>query len=147
MSEVDKHTRSFLLPELQKIQDKKGVISDKDMQALADKFNIHPVEVYSVVTFYSFLTTKKLGKNVIRVSNCISNKMAGSDKVLRQIENVLGIKTGQTTKDKMFTLLETSCIGMCDQAPAVMVNTDLIGKVSGKKIKEILRELSLSKGK
>lgn len=135
------HFRSFLLPELEKVQDKKGFISDRDMQLLADKFNIHPVEVYAVVTFYSFLTTKKTGKNVIRVSNCISNKMSGSDKVVKSLEKELGIKLGQTTKDKKFTLLETSCIGMCDRSPAMMVNEKLVGKVSIKKIKEIINAL------
>lgn len=141
MSQVDNYSRSLLLPELQKIQDKKRFISDRDMQLLADKFNLHPVEVYAVVTFYSFLTTKKTGKNVIRVSNCISNKMAGSNKVIRHLEKLLGIKLGQTTKDKKFTLLETSCIGMCDQAPAIMVNQRLVGKASAKKINKILSDL------
>ncbi len=141
MPQISEFSRSLLLPQLQKIQDKKGFISDKDMQLLADKFGIHPVEVYAVVTFYLFLTTKKTGKNVIRVSNCISNKMAGSDRVLRLFEKNLGVKVGQTTKDKKFTLLETSCIGFCDQAPAMMVNGRLWGKITAKKIKEIISTL------
>lgn len=141
MAEASGFSRSLLLPQLQKIQDKKGFISDKDMQLLADRFNIHPVEVYAVVTFYSFLTTKKRGRNIIRVSNCISNKIAGSDRIIKLLEKRLGIKLGQTTKDKKFTLLETSCIGMCDQSPAMLVNEKLWGKVSEEKIKKIVGAL------
>ncbi len=133
-------TRSRLLPVLQSIQDKKGYISDKDMQETADMFGIHPVEVFSVITFYSFLSEKKKGKHIIRVSNCVSNVMAGSEKVVNEFEKALKIKTGQTTKDGKFTLERTSCIGMCDEAPAVMVDDKLIGNITPQKVKKIIQE-------
>jgi len=133
-------TRSQLIPILQEIQDKKGYISDKDMQAVADRLNIHPVEVFSVITFYSFLNDIKKGKHVIRISNCISNIMAGSKNIEKEFEKALKIKVGQTTKDGKFSLEETSCIGMCDQAPAIMVDEQLIGNVTAKKVKEIIKK-------
>lgn len=133
-------TRSELLPVLQEIQDRKGYVSDKDMQEVADTFGIHPVEVYSVVTFYSFLSERKEGRHIIRVSNCISNVMAGSKRVIKEFEKTLKIKVGQTTKDKRFTLERVSCIGMCDEAPAIMVDDILIGKVTSQKVKKIIRE-------
>ena len=133
--------RARLLPLLQDVQTRKGYISDADMQSIADQLGIHPVEVYSVVTFYSFFSTQKKGKHVIRVSNCVSNEMRGSEKVLKEFEKVLKIKVGDTTKDKKFTLERTSCIGMCDQAPAVMINDELVGNVSPAKVKEIILEL------
>jgi NADH:ubiquinone oxidoreductase subunit E len=139
--EVCDETRAELLPALQKIQDKKGYISDKDMQSIADEFKIHPVEVYSVVTFYSFLKDKKQGKHTIRISNCISNEMAGSNKIIKEFEKALKIKVGQTSNDKKITLELTSCIGMCDEAPAIMVDDNLVGKVTPKKVKEIIRGL------
>ncbi|MCK4519376.1 MAG: NADH-quinone oxidoreductase subunit NuoE [Candidatus Omnitrophica bacterium] len=133
-------TRSRLLPVLQSIQDKEGYISDKNMQEVADMFGIHPVEVFSVITFYSFLSEKKKGKHIIRVSNCVSNVMAGSEKVVNEFEKALKIKTGQTTKDGKFTLERTSCIGMCDEAPAVMVDDKLIGNITPQKVKKIIQE-------
>jgi len=136
--EVCDETRAGLLPVLQKVQDKKGFISDKDMQEIADRFGIHPVEVYSVVTFYSFITNKKEGKHVVRISNCISSEMAGSKKIIDEFEKVLKIKVGQTTKNGKVTLKMTSCIGMCDEAPAIMVDDELVGKVALKKVKEII---------
>ncbi len=134
-------TRSKLLCVLQEIQDKKGFISDVDMQDVADKFGIHPVEVYSVVSFYSFLTNKKKGKYIIRVSTCITCEMAGSNKLISDFEKLLKIDCGDTTKDNKFSLEKTSCIGMCDQAPAIMINDRLIGNVTKEKIKKILKEL------
>ncbi len=138
--EVCDASRSQLLPLLHAVQDKKGYIPDKDMQDIADRLGIHPVEVFSVVTFYSFFTTEKKGKNIIRVSNCVSNVMAGSEKIVKEFEKILKIKAGETTKDGKFTLERTSCIGMCDQAPSVMVNEQLVGKVTPTKVKSIVNE-------
>ena len=134
-------SRSGLIPALQEIQDKKGYISDNDMQAVADKFGIHPVEVYSVATFYSFLTPCKKGKHIIRISECISNIMAGSRKIEKEFEKALGIKSGETTKDNKITLERTACIGMCDQAPAAMIDDELVGNITAVKVKEIIKKL------
>ena len=134
-------TRTEILPVLQQIQHKKGCISDNDMQEVADRFDIHPVEVYSIVTFYSFLSVDKKGKHIIRISNCISNVMAGSEKIVKEFEKALEIKVNQTTKDKKFTLEMTSCIGMCNQSPAIMVDDKLIGNVTSQMVKNIIKEL------
>ncbi len=133
-------TRSRLLPILEEIQARKGYISDKDMQEIADRLNIHPVEIYSVITFYSFLTSEKKGKHVIRVSNCMPNEMAGSEKVIKEFEKALKIKAGQTTKNGKFTLKTTGCIGMCDRSPAIMLDDALIGDVTPALIKRIVKE-------
>lgn len=134
-------TRSRLLPVLQDIQEKKGYISDKDMQITADKFGIHPVEVYSVVTFYSFLTARKKGRHIIRVSNCISSIMAGSKRIEEEFEKLLRIKMGETTKDRKFTLETTPCIGMCDEAPAALIDDNLVGNLTPKKVRELIRNI------
>jgi NADH:ubiquinone oxidoreductase subunit E len=133
-------TRSQLIPILRKIQEKKGYISDRNMQEVASWLGIHPVEVYSVVTFYSFLTTEKKGKHIIRVSNCITSDMAGGKNIIKSFEKELGIKLGETTKDKKISLEQTSCIGMCDQAPAALIDGRLVGKLTSQKVKSIVKE-------
>ncbi|MFC1566786.1 NADH-quinone oxidoreductase subunit NuoE [bacterium] len=133
--------RSKLLPYLQNIQEQKGFISDDDMQQIADELGIHPVEVYSVATFYSFFSTREEGKNVVRVSTGISCELKGGEEVLKEFEKVLKIKEGDTTKDKKFTLKRISCIGMCEQAPAIMINDELIGNVEIKDIPKILENI------
>ncbi|MFH1664655.1 MAG: NAD(P)H-dependent oxidoreductase subunit E [Candidatus Omnitrophota bacterium] len=133
--------RSYLLEALQEIQDGEGFISDENMQKTADKFGIHPVEVYSVVTFYSFLTTEKKGRNIIRVSSCMPCVMKGSDGIVEAFEKKIGVKCGETTGDGKFTLEKTGCIGMCDKAPAVLVNDELIGPVEPGDVDKILDKL------
>ena len=131
-------TRSYLLDELQNIQSQEGYISDENMQSVADKFNIHPVEVYSIVSFYSFLSAEKKGRHIIRVSSCMPCVMKGSQNVVKAFEAALGIKCGQTTRDGEFTLEKTSCIGMCDNAPAILLDDRLIGPVKAEEVQAIL---------
>lgn len=138
-------TRAKLLPELQKIQKEKGYISDSDMQDIADEFGIHPVEVYSVVTFYAFLKTQQQGKYPIKISTCPSCECAGSKMVIEAFEKNLGIKIGETTVDGLFSLELTSCIGMCDHAPAVMVGERLVGNVTPDKVSVIISECKAGK--
>lgn len=134
-------TREMLLPILQGIQKKKGYISDKDMQEIANELDIHPVEVYSVVTFYHFLKTEKKAKHVIRISNCMPNVLGGSKKVIEEFEKALKIKVGESTKDKKISLEMTGCIGMCDEPVAIMVDDELVGKVTPKTVRKIIKDL------
>lgn len=130
--------RTALMPILQAVQRKYGFIRDFAMQKIADALNIHPVEVYGVVTFYSFLSEKPLGRFVIRLCQTISCDMAGKDSVAAQLENELGIKFGQTTGDGTFTLEWVNCIGLCDQGPALLVNDTVWTKVTPRNVLEIL---------
>jgi [NiFe] hydrogenase diaphorase moiety large subunit len=108
--------RSALLPILQDLQGIYGYLPDLVMQETAHSLGIHPVEVEGVASFYSFFRRKeKQGKYVLRLCQTISCDLAGKAKVARQLENELGIKFGETTKDGMFTLEYTNCLGMCDQ--------------------------------
>lgn len=136
--EENGHDRSSLIPVLQEVQKKYGRITSFSMQKIADLLGIHPVEVYGVVSFYSFLHNRPHGRFVIRLCQTISCEMAGKDRVARQLENDLGIKFGQTTSDGMFTLEWTSCMGMCDQGPAMMVNDQVFTKVTAEKVHNII---------
>lgn len=133
--------RSALMPILQSFQDKYGYLPDIVMQETAHALGIHPVEVEGVASFYSFFRRKEpQGKYVIRLCQTISCDLAGKAKVARQLENELGIKFGETTKDKMFTLEYTNCLGMCDQGPALMVNDRLFAHVTPDKVPQIIAD-------
>lgn len=133
--------RSALLPILQSFQEKYGYLPDVIMQETAHSLGIHPVEVEGVASFYSFFRRKSpQGKYVIRLCQTISCDLAGKSKVARQLENELGIKFGETTKDKMFTLEYTNCLGMCDQGPALMVNDRLFAHVTPEKVPQIIAD-------
>ena len=132
--------RSALMPILQEIQHKHHQISDFAMQEIARLLDIHPVEVYSVVTFYAFLKDKPQGRFVIRLCRTISCDMQGKDRVARQLQNELGVAFGQTTADGKFTLEYANCLGMCDQGPAMLVNERIFTRVTPEKVHGILAE-------
>ena len=130
--------RSALIPILQQIQINYQYITEYAMQVVADVLEIHPVEVYGVVSFYSFLDDKPRGKFIIRLCRTISCDMLGKDNVARQLENDLGIDFGQTTDDGVFTLDWASCLGMCDKGPAMLVNEQIFTHVTPEKVHDIL---------
>ena len=139
LAEEHGRERYALLPILQEVQRTAGHVSDFAMQVIADVIGIHPVEVYSVVTFYAFLThDKSQGKFVIRVCRTITCAMEGADRIARQLENDLGISFGETTPDGKFTLEWANCLGMCDQGPALLVNDVIFTKVTPDKVHDIL---------
>lgn len=130
--------RGSLLPVLQEVQKKYHQISDYAMQRIADELGIHPVEVFGVVSFYSFLHTTYKGRFVIRLCRTISCDMAGKGRVARQLENDLGIAFGETTPDGNFTLEWANCLGMCDQGPALLINDQVHTHVTPEKVHEIV---------
>ena len=132
--------RSVLIPILQRVQRKYHRISAFAMQIIADMLDIHPVEVYSVVSFYSFLNEKPNGRFVIRLCRTISCDMQEKDRVARQLENELDIRFGETTADGKFTLEWTNCLGMCDRGPAMLVNDQVFTHVTPEKVHEIIEK-------
>ncbi|MDO8683528.1 MAG: NADH-quinone oxidoreductase subunit NuoE [Armatimonadota bacterium] len=138
MAEKYGRNRSALLPILQAVQEKHHHISDFAMQEVAKMLDVHPVEVYSVVTFYAFLNTKDIGRFVIRLCRTISCDMQNKDRVARQLQNELGIEFGETTQDGNFTLEWANCLGMCDQGPAMLVNDQVFTQVTAEKVHDIL---------
>jgi NADH:ubiquinone oxidoreductase subunit E len=133
--------RSSLLQILQAIQRRHKYISDFVQQEVARAMNIHPVEVYSVISFYSFLHSKPQGRNIIRLCRTISCDMKGKDGIKSAIERELGIKFGETTKDKRITLEFTNCLGMCDQGPALIINERVYTHLNAEKAIQILNEI------
>jgi [NiFe] hydrogenase diaphorase moiety large subunit len=131
-------TRAALMPVLQDIQRKYSTVSDFAMQVVADELGIHPAEVYGVVTFYSFLHHEPRGRFQVRLCQTISCDLAAKDRVARQLENELGIRFGEATADGRFSLEWASCLGMCDQGPALLVNERVYTCVTPEQVHQIV---------
>jgi NADH:ubiquinone oxidoreductase subunit E/Pyruvate/2-oxoacid:ferredoxin oxidoreductase delta subunit len=129
-----------LLPILKKAQGKSRYISPKLMLDTAESLKLSVSDVYGVSTFYSFLSPKPLGNNVIRICKSVPCYLKGSEMILKSIEEAIGIKPGETTPDKEFSLELANCIGACDRAPAMLVNNDVHGNLTPKKIAKILKQ-------
>ncbi len=132
--------RTSLIPILQEVKKKHHHIDSHAMQVIADTLDIHPVEVHSVASFYAFLGSEPAGQFVVRLCRTILCDMNDKDRVARQLENDLGISFGETTADGKFTLEWASCMGMCDQGPAMLVNDRVYTRVTPEKIREILED-------
>ncbi|MCK5449649.1 NAD(P)H-dependent oxidoreductase subunit E [Candidatus Pacearchaeota archaeon] len=131
----------LLLNILHEVQDKEGYLSEKSLKKISVEYNIPMSKLYSVATFYTMLRTKKQGKYVIELCgspSCVLNKSREIEKFL---ERELKIEIGETSKDDLFSVYKTSCIGCCDEAPAMLVNGEPYTKLTVKRVKEILEEL------
>jgi NADH:ubiquinone oxidoreductase subunit E len=132
--------RQRLIPILQEIKRGYGHVSEYAMQVVADALDIHPVEVHSVASFYSFLGGSPAGRFVIRLCSALSCEMAGGRRVARQLENDLGIRFGETTADGRFTLERARCLGLCDQGPAMLVNERVYTQVTPAMVHQVLEQ-------
>ncbi len=133
--------RSALLTILHEIQVKHRYISEYAQQEVARHLNIHPVEVYSVISFYAFLNSEPKGRNIVRLCKTISCEMKGKAAIEKAIERELGIKIGETTKDKKFTVEYTNCLGLCDVAPAMSINDRVYTRLTPEKAVQLLNEV------
>lgn len=133
--------RSALLPVLQHIQRKHNYISDFAQQEVAALLNIHPVEVHSIISFYSFLHEEQQGRNIVRLCKTITCDMAGRTEIEKAVKRELGIAFGETTPDHRVTLEHTNCLGMCDQGPAMLVNENVFTHLDPETAVKILSEI------
>ena len=132
--------RENLLVSLKKAQEQQGYITDESVTEVAGSLNVGIAEAYGVATFYSFLSKKPLGRNVIRVCRSLPCYLENSRMIVKAISDELGISPGETTPDDRFSLELTNCIGACDEAPAMLINHDLHGNLTPEKISQILKE-------
>ena len=128
-----------LLPGLKSEVEQKDYLSRDSMAAVAGQAGLPLNSVYGVASFYAYLPVSPVGKNVIKVCNCLPCEMKDVPAVVQGISREIGIGPGQTTPDGKFTLELVSCIGACDQAPAMMINDKLYGDLTGEKIAGILK--------
>ncbi|MGC7871906.1 NADH-quinone oxidoreductase subunit NuoE [Desulfosporosinus sp. FKB] len=118
-----------------------GYLPDKVQRHIAARLDIPSAKVYGVVSFYSFFTMKPRGKHVVNVCMGTACFVRGAEKLQQEIEKQLGIKTGQTTEDELFSLDSLRCIGACGLAPVMMVDGKVYGRLTHPEdIKQILDE-------
>jgi NADH-quinone oxidoreductase subunit E len=132
--------RSFLVPMLLYTQDELGYLSDQAIAYLAEKTGLTELEVRNVISYYSMLHTKPLGKYHVQVCANISCMLRGADELMEHCEKKLGIGNKQITPDGIFSLEEVECIGACSWAPAVQVNYDFHENLTPEKMDKILEE-------
>ena len=116
-------------------------ISKEAQKEVGDYLKIPVNQIQSVISFYSMFSSIPRGKYIIRLCESPPCFLKGSEKVLETLQNILNIQVGETTKDKMFTLELTACLGVCGNAPVMMINDDVYGDLNDEKIEKIIKSI------
>jgi NADH-quinone oxidoreductase E subunit len=131
---------SLLIPLLQAAQKAYGYLSMKVLDRIAEHLEISRSRAYSVATFYSQFHLTPRGENVIRVCTGTACHVRGGKSILDILEHKLGIKAGETTEDLKFSLETVACLGTCFLSPVMVINGKYFGKLTPKKVLEILEQ-------
>lgn len=113
-------------------------ITQEAAEIVAEEWGITLSEVYEVITFYSMLNTKPKGKYIIEICKSGPCHVVKTPRVVKMFESALGIKMGETTKDFMFTLQYTNCVGACDIGPVAKIGEKVYGNLTEDKVKHII---------
>lgn len=138
LKEYPQSNRDSLIPLLQEVQESEGYLSENSVVKIGDYLNIPASKIYGVATFYNQFRFEPLGKYHIQVCRGTACHVLGSATVLEEVQKKLKIKSGQSTKDGMFSIEVVACIGACGLAPVISVNGEFHAKVNTISIGQII---------
>jgi NADH-quinone oxidoreductase E subunit len=124
------HPRSALIPICHLAQEQDGWLTPEAIDEVAELVGLTPAEVLGTASFYEMLRTEPVGAYVISVCTNIACMLRGAYELLDHVQATLGVRSGATTADGMFTLEETECIADCGRAPCLAVNHRFVGDVT-----------------
>ncbi|MXW08177.1 MAG: NADH-quinone oxidoreductase subunit NuoE [Gammaproteobacteria bacterium] len=124
------------------VQKHRGWISDESLRAIAKFLDMSAATLDGIATFYNLIHRQPVGRNVVMVCDSVSCYVMGADSLAQKLQDHLGIKFGETTRDDCFTLLPIVCLGACDRAPTMLINEDLFGPVTEDELTEIFSRYS-----
>ena len=144
--EKNKDLPGALLPVLHEAQEIYGYLPIEVQQMVADGLGVSLSEVYGVATFYSRFSLTPKGKHQINVCLGTACYVKGSDKVLEEVEKMLGITSGECTPDGLFSIESCRCVGACGLAPVMMIDEEVYGKLTPAEVHKILADYMAREG-
>lgn len=132
--------KGALIPLLQDAQEAYGYLDEKIMRALAAGAGYQLSQVYGVATFYTQFRLEPIGEHLIRVCHGTACHVAGAELISEEISNLLGVRSGETTPDKKFTVESVMCVGACSLSPIMIVDEDTHGKLKPANIRRVLKK-------
>jgi NADH-quinone oxidoreductase E subunit len=133
--------RGALLPLLWLAQEEHGHISEEAMREIAGLLDLTPPQVYETVTFYTMYNRRPVGRYHIQVCRSLMCALVGTEILLGWLTTKLGIMTGQTTPDGLFTLSQVECLASCGTGPMMQINDDYFESLTQDKVNRILDDL------
>lgn len=130
-----------MLPVLYLAQEEFGYLSPEAIEYVARLMGQSPAQVTGVVSFYTMLNMKPIGRYHIQVCRTLPCALRGAEKLTSFLEKILDIEVGQTTEDGRFTLSEVECLASCGTAPMMQINEDYYESLTEEKTAEIVDSL------
>ncbi|MBN1548134.1 MAG: NADH-quinone oxidoreductase subunit NuoE [Syntrophaceae bacterium] len=135
-----KGRKGTLITVLQQVQAHKGYLEKEALERVARSMGVPTARIYGVVTFYAQFRLTPVGKHLIRVCHGTACHVQNADGLTEAVEGELGVKTGETTPDTLFTIESVACLGCCSLAPVIMVGEKVYGKLSTDKVRKVVKE-------
>ena len=127
-----------MIPLLLLAQKEQGYITNEAVDYVAKYVELNPSEVDSILSFYTLLRRKPVGKYHIMICTNLSCLLRGSDEIEACVKRKLGINLGEVTPDGLFSAIEFECLASCTTAPVIQVNGEFYENLDVKKTEEIL---------
>ena len=139
--EEHKNKPGSLMVILNDVQAKIGFVSEQIQQFIANYLKVPVSKVHGVISFYSFYTTRPRGKHTIKFCMGTACYVGGAAQLIDKAKQLIGIEMGKTTDDGNITMEECRCVGACSQAPVVVVDEAIHGRVQPSKMATIVRTI------
>ena len=136
--EAGRDTPGAAMVVLNELQSQIGYVSFPMQEYVARRLRVPRSQIYGVISFYSFFTTKPRGKHTLKLCLGTACYVGGSTKLIEKAKQLLGVRVGETTGDWRITLETCRCVGACSQAPTVTIDGDVYGRVTLEQLPEIL---------
>ncbi len=133
--------QAALLPLFHLIMHEYGFIAPQAIDEAAALLELTPAAVQDAASFYEEFRFEPTGKYVVNVCRSIACELSGHEQILQRIKEVFGIENFETTDDGMITLFEVECLGLCEKAPAALINGEIHGPLTADSIVQTLRNL------
>jgi NADH-quinone oxidoreductase subunit E len=134
------YSDSQLIAILHSLQERAGWLSTEQMNAVAQLLGVPTSRVTGVATFYHFFRLTKPGRHTIHICMGTACYVKGADRLVERVHNELGITFGETTKDGLFSLEVSRCLGTCGLAPVLVIDGDIFGQVTPDRIPALLEK-------
>lgn len=139
-----KDVKGNLIPILQETQEIYGYLPIEAMDKISDETDNKKASIFGVATFYQQFRLNPTGKYLILQCQGTACHVNGSKEVSKAISAELGIKPGETTEDKLFTIEDVACLGCCSLAPVIMINDDTYGNLTPDEAVKIVKKIKAS---
>jgi NADH-quinone oxidoreductase subunit E len=133
--------RAALLPLFHLIMHEYGHITPQAIDEASQLLQVPVAEVQDAASFYEEFRFEPSGKYVVNVCRSIACELCGSEQIFQRIKEVFGIENFETTDDNLFTLFEVECVGLCEKAPAALINGEPHGPLTPDAFIETLKNL------